>query len=280
MTLVTNNGLGTGIIYLRGDISRVGTMVLAPISTTNDNINNPAVTQIGDATNGYDGNLHIVRNTHSSNFSTGFRFAQHHETPDAVNFNWIRSRGTSDVPTPVVNKDELGELVFFGRVASSYTQAASIVVEADSPRPLTCPGKILFYVNNGVNFLPRVEINKNGELLTDTIGSLSTNTLTIRTGNNISLGNIIINQNGIYTASNTNLNLTASGTGIVSVVGDLSITGSVTLTEVLNMPVLNTAPSTPIAGMIAISSGLGWNPLSDGQQHMMVYLNGGWVSAA
>jgi len=281
MTLVTNNGLGTGIIYLRGDISRVGNMVLAPISLTNDNVNNPAITQIGNTTSGNDGNLHIVRNNYSSNSLAGFQFYQHHETADSVNFSWLRSRGSSSSPAPVSPGDDIIDLVFLGRTASSYSGVAGISVQVDgTPSSTQVPGKILFQTNNGTSITNKAEINKNGEFLVNTIGAFSGNTLTVRTGNSISLGNIIINQNGIYTASNTNLNLTASGTGIVSVVGDLSITGSVTLTEVLNMPVLNTAPSTPIAGMIAISSGLGWNPLSDGQQHMMVYLNGGWVSAA
>jgi hypothetical protein len=40
---------------------------------------------------------------------------------------------------------------------------------------------------------------------------------------------------------------------------------------------LGTAPATPIAGQMAVANGTGWNPASDGKQHLMIYLNSSWT---
>jgi hypothetical protein len=60
-----------------------------------------------------------------------------------------------------------------------------------------------------------------------------------------------------------------------------SATGTVTITG------LTTAgftpggqPLVPTAGMLAVSNGTTWNPLSDGLQHLLVYLNGAWQKIA
>ena len=287
MTLVTNNGLGTGVIYLRGILSTVGGMILAPRSTTNDNINNPAVTQIGDVTNGYDGNLIIARNTYSNNANAGFTFSQYHETPDAVNFIFFRSRGSRDSRQAVISGDEIADLGFITFDGTNPVPAANICVKIDGTVSSgRAPGKIEFFVHDGITSgVPglklRAEIKPDGRFNIDTLAGLNTNNVTMPTNNSLTIGDVRLDQNGLSTVnSNAPLSLSANGTGTVNVTSNLSVTGSVTLTDVLNMPVLNTAPLTPIAGMIAISSGLGWDPLSDGQQHMMVYLNGGWVSAA
>jgi len=39
-------------------------------------------------------------------------------------------------------------------------------------------------------------------------------------------------------------------------------------------------PLVPAAGMLAVSNGTTWNPLSDGLQHLLVYLNGAWQKIA
>lgn len=37
-----------------------------------------------------------------------------------------------------------------------------------------------------------------------------------------------------------------------------------------------TAPASATSGMMAVANGTGWNPGADGQEHLMVYLNGAW----
>ena len=52
---------------------------------------------------------------------------------------------------------------------------------------------------------------------------------------------------------------------------------SVTLTDFAKLPVLSAAPAAPLAGMVVVSDGTGWNPHSTGQQEVSAYINAGWV---
>jgi len=52
--------------------------------------------------------------------------------------------------------------------------------------------------------------------------------------------------------------------------------GSVTFGSILTLPVLTSAPSSPANGMVAIADGSSWDPISNGLETMVVYLNGGW----
>ena len=66
-----------------------------------------------------DGNLNIVRNTYSSSAAAGFLFQQHHNTVDAVNFSFVRSRGTGLAPTTLLNGDDIIDLSFVGHNGTS-----------------------------------------------------------------------------------------------------------------------------------------------------------------
>ena len=52
---------------------------------------------------------------------------------------------------------------------------------------------------------------------------------------------------------------------------------SITLTSFAQLPVLSSAPSSPVNGQVVVSDGTGWNPHSTGQQEVSAYINGGWV---
>ena len=52
---------------------------------------------------------------------------------------------------------------------------------------------------------------------------------------------------------------------------------SVTLTDFAKLPVLSAAPAAPLAGMVVVSDGTGWDPHSTGQQEVSAYINAGWV---
>jgi hypothetical protein len=53
---------------------------------------------------------------------------------------------------------------------------------------------------------------------------------------------------------------------------------------IFNLPTrltpLAAAPATPAAGMMAVSDGIGWDPATDGDEHLNIYLNGAWVQIA
>jgi len=48
----------------------------------------------------------------------------------------------------------------------------------------------------------------------------------------------------------------------------------------LKLVPLSAAPSSPVSGMLAVCDGSGWDPVADGNEHLMVYINAGWVQAA
>lgn len=48
----------------------------------------------------------------------------------------------------------------------------------------------------------------------------------------------------------------------------------------LSFTLLSAAPATPVAGMVAASDGVGWDPATDGLEHLNVYLNSAWVQIA
>jgi len=55
------------------------------------------------------------------------------------------------------------------------------------------------------------------------------------------------------------------------------------ITDINNTLTLTTqsaAPASPVAGMVASSDGVGWDPASDGLEHLNVYLNNAWVQIA
>jgi hypothetical protein len=65
--------------------------------------------------------------------------------------------------------------------------------------------------------------------------------------------------------------------------GGFKIASQPWVTTALATPLLtpqSIAPSSPNAGQLAVSDGIGWNPSSDGLQHLMIYLNGSWVQIA
>ena len=85
--------------------------------------------RIGDPNNALrDGSLYIVKNAYSSDYDGGVLFAQHHETADAVNFNFYRTRGTSVTPTIVQNGDDLADLSFIGYDGTKSLTVAGLTV--------------------------------------------------------------------------------------------------------------------------------------------------------
>lgn len=53
--------------------------------------------------------------------------------------------------------------------------------------------------------------------------------------------------------------------------------GTFTFTDVYTLPILTSAPASPVNGMIAVSDGSGWDPHTTGQQEISAYLNNAWV---
>jgi hypothetical protein len=171
------NALGTGNVVLQsnlnvnsnGNIRKTGIL----------NISTSDLVAIGDNGELIDGNLYITRNSHSNSFGQGFTFAQHHDTADAVNFAFYRTRGTGAVPLSLQDGDDLADIVFAGHNGSSIVGGASISVIVEGPLLSgQIPTKFSFGTNSGTNSAIRAELSSQGVWKVNTIQGL-TDTLSI-----------------------------------------------------------------------------------------------------
>ena len=234
---------GTGNIVLHGNltidiasnISKTG--ILSVLSST--------ITSFGSNDTLNDGNIRIVRNTHSSATSAGISFEQHHEVVDAVNFNFVRTRGTGLVQLSVINGDELGDIGFVGHDGTNRVSAAVITARIAGPVSLgVVPGELVFTTRNSTGgFSERAMLSSEGVWKTNTITALTTN---------------------------QNLGIAANGTGSVGLDGILFKASTMT------MPPQNAQP-VGVAGMMAVCDGTAWNGGGDSLQHLMIYINGVWT---
>lgn len=66
--------------------------------------------------------------------------------------------------------------------------------------------------------------------------------------------------------------------------GDIITLGNtgatITIDDTLTLTPISTVPATPVSGMMAVSDGIGWDPATDGQEHLNIYLNGAWIQVA
>lgn len=233
---------GTGITDIVNDVSpqlggNLDVNTFSIISASNNNIVlNPngtgyislqSTVVVGDTATSQDGNLIITRDTYSSAAGAGLLFSQHHETQDAVNVTMYRSRGSSATPTIVRVNDELGELVWAGHDGINPIAGAVITATVDGPVTTNrVPSKLSFLTNSTTGASVRAELSSTGVWKTNQLGALTGTTVTIPTGNNITVGDIKLDQNGLSTINtNASLTLAANGTGAVNV-ESISIIGN------------------------------------------------------
>lgn len=204
---ITISPNGTGRIFVTSGITRqTGNLNIAPLS---------GLTVIGDTPNNVDGNLYIVRETYSASPAVGFTFAQHHNTAEAVNFNFFRTRGTADVQTKVLNGDRLGNIVFG---ASDGTQAlGGAVIQATAVADSSTNflrANLRFLTSNGAFPVPHVELTFDGFLKVKTLQAYTGTNINIATNNTLTIGATRLDNNGLRTyASNADLTIAANGSG-------------------------------------------------------------------
>jgi hypothetical protein len=225
---------GTGTIVLDGNITKTGELNITPTT----------LLSVGRNSDLINGNVYITRNSYNSAVAQGFTFAQHHNTVDAVNFTFYRTRGTGTSPTAVLNGDDVADINFLGWDGSNIAPGASIgaVVEG-VPSTGNIPTKITFVTNNGAATAIRAELSSLGTWKTNTITALTTN---------------------------QNLGIAANGTGSVGLDGILFKASTMT------MPPQNAQP-TGVAGKMAVCDGTSWNGGGDSLQHLMIYINSAWT---
>ena len=245
-----------------------------------------------------DGNITIVRNTYSSSGAAGFSFQQHHNTADAVNFTFVRSRGTGSAPTTVLDGDDIVDLNFVGHNGTAFIAGAGISATVDgAPTVNGIPTKFSFITNNGTATAARAELSATGVWRVNTIQAFTGGgTLTV-TGNLI--GNVDGDLQGSVFADDSTILVDATngvlrGNFIGSVFADDSTRiidgtdGSITATSVaisntgyLQMPVYandaarSAAIPTPAVGMMILMQS-GTSPLA--VDALQVYNGTAWIN--
>lgn len=215
---------GAGKLYVRATISRQSLLVIAPvpvsptgsISDPLDNVNHPGITYIGDPSSNFDGNLAVIRHHWTNNLNAGISLQQFHETQDAVNFNFIRARGSSNLPQIVKNGDVIGDIGFLTFDGSTYSGVGIIRASMDDTPGLNkLPGRISIFVRPKSGGLTEaLRINANQEVAINKLSGLTSNTITINTDTNLVIGDIQLNQNGLSSInSNANLYISANNSG-------------------------------------------------------------------
>lgn len=199
-----------------GNISKTGQLTISPTD------------RINVGTTSIDGNLYLVRNTHSYSFGQGLTFAQHHTEQDAVNFNFYRTRGTSSAATQVTDGDDIANINFIGQSSLGRSSIGVLIARVDGEVTTNCPGKFLFQTRNQAGVLDnRAELSSEGVWRIDQLSSYSGTSITVSTGHSVEIGGISLNQNGLSTtASNQNIVLNPNGTGNVTILGNLEVSGT------------------------------------------------------
>jgi hypothetical protein len=159
---------GNLIVDNLGNLSKTGQLNISPTTSTTFGRNDTLV----------DGNIYIIRNSAPSLSSpTCITFAQHHNTADAVNFAFYRSRGTGAAQTAVVSGDDLGDITFVGFDGTGTAGGATISATVEgSPVTGRIPTKFSFFTNNGTNQVIRAELSSAGIWKVNTIQALAANT--------------------------------------------------------------------------------------------------------
>ena len=230
---ITPNGSGNIVLHgdlvidVNGNITKTGQLNISPTT----------LTSFGNNTTSVDGNVYITRNSYTTAANTGFTFAQHHNTADAMNFTFYRTRGTGTAPTAIVNGDDIVDLAFAGYDGSTDLAAGNITCQADGVVSTgKIPGRFRFALHDGVTsgaggIRAVAELSAIGTWKVNTLSAFSGSTMSvlsnINIGNNFSLsvGGMTLSQDGLITstASNQSITIRSNGIGNVAIEG-ISIT--------------------------------------------------------
>ena len=263
---------GTGEIILHGNltIDQDGNFT----KSGQLNISPSTIVSFGRNDNLIDGNIAITRNTYSATAGAGFTFAQHHETADAVNFTFYRTRGTGLLPTAVVGSDRLGDILFLGHDGTNAVAGAQISAVAEgSPVTGNVPTRFAFITNNGTTTATRVEITAGGALRSNNIQNYSSTDLNLTGTGTVSATNSIISSGASTLAAGTILTVNGTVTGGSLIVGSIISGGTTSVGTRITAVNSATFVSTISTTTLTISS------VSAGTITVGMALSGGSVTA-
>ena len=125
-----------------------------------------------------DGNLVLIRNSHTNDPLTGFNFLQFHEVQDSSNFGFFRARGTSTASNVAINGDDIIDINFDSvSVVGIPSTGAQINVAVEGTPGSRVPMRMSFSTDAGAGLLKRVEISSTGTVKLDRIAGLTSGTI-------------------------------------------------------------------------------------------------------
>ncbi len=188
---------GTGQVQVNAPITSIVGSGVAIAPTSTNYVTSPAITSIGDATNGVDGALSVRTNTYTTASGAGISLGQAHTTVGVVPLLLYRSRGTIASPTSVTNNDRLGATVFGGHDGTNFIAGASIsAAVVGSVATNSIPTKIVLSTHNGTSLGVRAEISEAGVFKTNSIANYSGTELLLTATTIKAAGNVQINAQG------------------------------------------------------------------------------------
>ena len=184
---------GNLTIDVNGNVTKTGELNISPTSFTTFGSNNASI----------DGNVFITRNSYSTGTAAGFTFAQHHNTADAVNFTFYRSRGTGNSQAVISNGDDIVDLAFVGHDGTSTPiGAGNISCQVDGTVSSgIIPGRFRFALHDGVTsgalgLRAVAELNSAGVWKVNSIQNYSGSNLTVTATTVNIAGDLQLNSQG------------------------------------------------------------------------------------
>lgn len=120
--------------------------------------------EIGDRD--YSGRLGVVSNTYITSNGAQFKIQQSHDTVDASNMSFIRSRGTVDTPTINLSGDKSGDVIFQAYDGSNYITHAAFSAVVDGTytgNSSKMPGRLDFYTRGATDSLTGLVLRLSGD---------------------------------------------------------------------------------------------------------------------
>lgn len=120
--------------------------------------------EIGDRD--YSGRFGIVSNTYVTNNGAQFKIQQSHDTVDASNMSFIRSRGTVDIPTINSSGDKSGDVIFQAFDGTNYITHAAFSAVVDGTytgNSSKMPGRLDFYTRGATDTVTGLVLRLSGD---------------------------------------------------------------------------------------------------------------------
>jgi hypothetical protein len=120
--------------------------------------------EVGDRD--YSGRFGIVSNTYIANNGAQFKIQQSHDTVDASNMNFIRSRGTVDAPTINLSGDKSGDVIFQAYDGANYITHAAVNAVVDGTftgNSNRMPGRLDFYTRSATDTVTGLALRLSGD---------------------------------------------------------------------------------------------------------------------